>query len=316
VSAQEEVPIIPSITINVPDALGLTATLTNVYAYYYDRIRDLPERFSTRDVATVFTLAPGGTVTFNQDVVIRARCDLGDGDLNLLISAGETISFPIVDPDIYWRFSVEGHHFLIDILNGAVRSDTSVDVGDWQEQVRREELTFVWFDLFTPSEWRPVFTFATSEWERDWNRQQNALLIQNISADAETAPPVYAPAAPATTADITVLVNGVEMIFTNPPLVRYGFAFFQVDDILEALADSIYWDSATRTVSGRLGNNLVEVQVDDMIYIINGTALNSPPELAPFVEGGLIYVYIDFIIEGLGLSASWDGVTRTFSVTN
>jgi hypothetical protein len=114
--------------------------------------------------------------------------------------------------------------------------------------------------------------------------------------------------------EITVLYNGSKIEFTRSSMERNGYVFYPLEDILQAFSGGHGWDGETFTVSGELNGNKVEIPLRSLEYRVNGAKLEVPPELLPFIENERTYVYLDFIVEGLGLTVSWDSDTKTISI--
>lgn len=116
------------------------------------------------------------------------------------------------------------------------------------------------------------------------------------------------------TVNISVTYNGSAIVFSQPPLLRNGYAFYPLEDVFEAFSGGHEWNPVTYVVSGKMNGNTVEIPLNSLCYIINGAVLDVPDGLVPFVENERTYVYLDYIVEGLGLSVSWDANTRTISI--
>jgi hypothetical protein len=72
----------------------------------------------------------------------------------------------------------------------------------------------------------------------------------------------------------------------------------------------------TNVVYGESGNNRVEVKLNELTYWINGEKLDADERLMPFLHDDRTYVYLDYIVEGLGLSVHWDCDTRILAITS
>ncbi|MDR1704230.1 MAG: leucine-rich repeat protein [Clostridiales bacterium] len=116
--------------------------------------------------------------------------------------------------------------------------------------------------------------------------------------------------------EITVLYNGVKIEFTQPPTERNGYVFYPLEDVLATFSGGHGWDGGTFTVSGELNENKVEIPLQSLAYWVNGKLLETAPELMPFIANERTYVYLDIIVEGLGLTVNWDGDTKTINITN
>ncbi|MDR1703365.1 MAG: phosphodiester glycosidase family protein [Clostridiales bacterium] len=116
---------------------------------------------------------------------------------------------------------------------------------------------------------------------------------------------------------ITVLYNGVQIEFTQPSVEKNGYVFYPLEDVFAAFSSNGHvWDGDTFTVYGELNGNKVEIPLRAPSYVVNGLHLDIAQELLPFVENERTYVYLDYIVVGLGLTVAWDGATKTISITN
>jgi hypothetical protein len=116
--------------------------------------------------------------------------------------------------------------------------------------------------------------------------------------------------------EVTVLFNGNKITFTQPPTERHGYVFYPLEDVFAGFGAAQEWNGATYTFSGSLNGNKVEIPLRTLEYIINGKILDVTQELAPFVANERTYVYLDYVVAGLGLTVAWDSATKTISITN
>jgi hypothetical protein len=114
--------------------------------------------------------------------------------------------------------------------------------------------------------------------------------------------------------DITVIFNGEIIDFTQPPVEKGGYVFYALEDVFAAVLGGHGWDGATSTLYGELNGNKIEIPLTALSYWVNGVKLDVADYLLPFVQNERVYVILDFIVEGLGLSTDWDGETRTVTI--
>jgi hypothetical protein len=100
-------------------------------------------------------------------------------------------------------------------------------------------------------------------------------------------------------APFSVSFNGVNVDLALPTAERNGHTFYPLEGLLEALGLSVGWNAEAFTVYAENNGNTVEIPLRALGYWINGVKLDAPAELAPFVENGKTYVYLDYIIQGL-----------------
>jgi hypothetical protein len=134
--------------------------------------------------------------------------------------------------------------------------------------------------------------------------------IQELASVAyiyEKSPVEYPP--------VTVIYNGAKIEFSQP-VVRDGCVFYPLDEVFQAFCGEYGAIESTGDAYGKLNGNAVEVPLSDPGYIINGERLNAHRELPPFVLNGRTYVYLDYIVQGLGLSVEWNGAERAIYVSD
>jgi len=112
-------------------------------------------------------------------------------------------------------------------------------------------------------------------------------------------------------ADITVIYQGTVLSFDPPPLIKDGYVFFPIEDLLAGIGVGHGWDADTFTVIGTLGGNTLEIPLRNLAYIVNGTRLTVPAFLLPFVDNYRTYVYLDYIVQGFDLDVDWNAETST-----
>lgn len=113
---------------------------------------------------------------------------------------------------------------------------------------------------------------------------------------------------------IAVILNGRFLDFKTPPVERYGYAFFPLEELLDGIGVSHSWDWDTYTVQGVLGGGGIEIPLLEPCYIVNGTPIDVPDYLLPFVENERTYVYLDFVVLAFNLEVAWDGAAKTITL--
>ena len=92
--------------------------------------------------------------------------------------------------------------------------------------------------------------------------------------------------------------------------------FYLMDDVFHTFSNIVSRNNLTSTHSGERNGNVVEIPMNDLSYWVNGSRSSSAPELLPFVHDGEVYVYMDIVVRGLGLSLRWDGAARMMFIEN
>ena len=110
---------------------------------------------------------------------------------------------------------------------------------------------------------------------------------------------------------VTVIVNGAQMNFDQPPIEQGGRVYVPLRGVFEQLGASVVYQNGTinatgdgRTIQLHIGSNQAEV---------NGQSqtLDSPP----FVQGSRTLVPLRFVAQALGASVDWNNNTSTVTIT-
>jgi hypothetical protein len=115
-----------------------------------------------------------------------------------------------------------------------------------------------------------------------------------------------------TSADITVILNGEEQHFAQPPVMVNGSTLVPLRDIFEAPNAEIEWEGSTKTVFAAKGERLIELQINAPEAYVDGEAvkLQQPGQII----GGKTMVPLRFVSEALGADVGWDGSTKTITI--
>jgi hypothetical protein len=114
----------------------------------------------------------------------------------------------------------------------------------------------------------------------------------------------------------TLKYQNYPVTLIEPLTEKNGYIFYPFVDLMSCLLADVSLDRETRIMTGKLNGNVIEIPLESPNYWVNGTKLDVAPELLPFIEGDYTYVYLDVVLESLGLSVSWDANTNTISVTD
>ncbi len=119
---------------------------------------------------------------------------------------------------------------------------------------------------------------------------------------------------PASSGGIKVYLNGQLLSFDQPPLIISGTTLVPMRAIFEALGAQVTWDGAKQMVAARKGDTTIKLIIGMQSAQINGheTSLSQPAQ----IMGGRTMVPLRFIAEALDCEVSWDGPTRTITITS
>jgi photosystem II stability/assembly factor-like uncharacterized protein len=128
-------------------------------------------------------------------------------------------------------------------------------------------------------------------------------IIPNVSGEVKVSQ----------TNNVKVLINGAELDFDVNPVIESGRVLVPLRLIFESLGATVTWESKTKTVIAEKNNKRIKLVVDGKEAYLN----NEPIKLD--VPAGLknnrTLVPLRFISESLGANVSWEGKTRTVTIT-
>ena len=113
-------------------------------------------------------------------------------------------------------------------------------------------------------------------------------------------------------ADISVVVNGQQVQFDQPPIERSGRVFVPLRGVFEHLGASVVYDNGVinATASGRA----IQLHIGSTQATVNGQTRTL--DVAPFIVGSRTLVPIRFISESLGANVDWNDNTQTVIITS
>src|SRR5580704_1750293 len=111
---------------------------------------------------------------------------------------------------------------------------------------------------------------------------------------------------------ITIVVNGQQVGFDQPPIERGGRVFVPLRGVFERLGASVVYDNGTINATGN-GRN-VQLKIGSTMATVNGETYTS--DVAPFLVGARTLVPLRFISEALGASVNYDSGSQTVSISN
>jgi hypothetical protein len=110
---------------------------------------------------------------------------------------------------------------------------------------------------------------------------------------------------------ISIIVNGQQMNFVQPPIEQAGRVYVPLRGIFEQLGASVVYQNGTinatgngRNVSLHIGSNQAEVNGQEVV-------LSSPP----FIQGETTLVPLRFVAQSLGANVDWNNNTSTVTIS-
>ncbi len=110
---------------------------------------------------------------------------------------------------------------------------------------------------------------------------------------------------------ITVVVNGQQVQFDQPPIERAGRVFVPLRGVFEKLGASVVYDNGLINATGN--NTTIQVRIGSTTAQVNGNP--EKLDVAPFIVGTRTYVPLRFISEALGATVNYNDSSRTVSIT-
>src|ERR1700736_4982288 len=123
------------------------------------------------------------------------------------------------------------------------------------------------------------------------SRLQVRVLAAGLLAIALTVAALAPAAAP-----VTIIVNGQQVQFDQPPIERGGRVFVPLRGVFERLGATVVYDNGVINATGN-GRN-VQLKIGSTLATINGETYTS--DVAPFLVGARTLVPLRFISEALG----------------
>ena len=113
--------------------------------------------------------------------------------------------------------------------------------------------------------------------------------------------------------EITVIVNGKVVNFDQLPIIQEGRTLVPLRAIFEALNSSVEWDDTTKTVTAVSSETKISLQIGSTnMYVGNEVKVLDVP--AQIINSRTL-VPVRAISEAFGCSVSWDGNTKTVTIT-
>ena len=114
--------------------------------------------------------------------------------------------------------------------------------------------------------------------------------------------------------EITVFVNGQQLVMDQPPIIEDGRTLVPLRAIFEALNVNVGWEKETQTVLADWGDNSLSLQIGkNVIHMGDGHKITI--DVPAKIVGGRTLVPVRAVSEAMGANVSWNGVDRRVDVT-
>ncbi|MDN5332594.1 MAG: spore germination protein [Tepidanaerobacteraceae bacterium] len=104
---------------------------------------------------------------------------------------------------------------------------------------------------------------------------------------------------------IKVFLNGGEIKFDVPPVMKNNRVLVPFRSLSENLGADVYWDQRTRTITAEKGGTEIILKIGNPVAYINGKSVKL--DVPALIVRGRTLVPIRFFSEAFGAQVSWDG---------
>lgn len=111
---------------------------------------------------------------------------------------------------------------------------------------------------------------------------------------------------------IRVYLDGQEIKFQAPPIMKNGVTYVQFRPLFQALNYSVGWDGAKKQITGTYIDQKLQMTLGQSAAYVNSVKSKLPG--APFTQGGNTLVPLRFVAEATGLPVKWDAKARTIKI--
>src|SRR5579872_110 len=112
--------------------------------------------------------------------------------------------------------------------------------------------------------------------------------------------------------NVTILVNGQQVQFDQPPIERSGRVFVPLRGVFEKLGASVVYDNGV--INATRGSTTVQLHIGSTNAMVNGSSQQL--DVAPFEIGARTFVPLRFVSQALGASVDYNDNTQTVSITS
>ncbi len=117
--------------------------------------------------------------------------------------------------------------------------------------------------------------------------------------------------APVSAAGVSVIVNGQQVSFDQPPIERAGRVFVPLRGVFERLGASVVYANGVINATGN-GRN-ISLRIGSTQATVNGQTQGL--DVAPFLVGSRTLVPLRFVAQALGAAVDWNNNTSTVTIT-
>jgi hypothetical protein len=115
---------------------------------------------------------------------------------------------------------------------------------------------------------------------------------------------------PALAQDITIVVNGQQVAFDQPPIERSGRVFVPLRGVFERLGATVVYDNGVINATGNSHN--ISLRIGSNVAIVDGS--QEMLDVAPFLVGARTLVPLRFVSQALGAYVDWNNNSSTVTI--
>lgn len=118
--------------------------------------------------------------------------------------------------------------------------------------------------------------------------------------------------------DIKVTLNGNQIQFDEPPIIRNDRTLVPIRAIFEAMGMFVSWDNDTKKILALGDDWAITMQIDSKGIAYGSSTSGSSMlvmDVAPCIINGRTYVPVRYIAEVTGYEVNWDGANKTVVIT-
>lgn len=111
---------------------------------------------------------------------------------------------------------------------------------------------------------------------------------------------------------ISVVLDGSELIFDQPPIIKDDRTLVPLRAIFEALGATVAWDGNTQTVTAQKGDIIIKLTIGTYEFYKNNDSISL--DVPSMIVNDRTLVPVRAISEALDCDVDWDGDTRTVHI--
>lgn len=114
--------------------------------------------------------------------------------------------------------------------------------------------------------------------------------------------------------DISVILNDNKLEFDQPPVIKDDYTLVPFRKIFESLDMTVQWFADKQLVAAQKEGTEIYLYIDSPEMYVNGETISLP--VPPTILNDRTLVPLRAVSEAAGAEVSWDGSTRTVSITS